>query len=137
LFWVCWSVFNKMKLKIMSKICGWIIVALVVLGIFVYFFSNSNSKVVDPNIITITEGTQGFKDNIRIGVANIQNNSGVIYLASQADNMNKDVKTGDDFDFQNYHIQVIEVKENTKILPMGWGWTGGSNGSITLKITAK
>lgn len=125
-----------MKPKIVSKIFGWIIVVLVILGIFVYFFSNSNSKVVvDPSNITITEGTRGLKDNIRIGVANIQNGSGVIYLASQADNINKDVKAGDDFDFQNYHIQVIEVKENTKILPMGW--TGGSNGSITLKITAR
>lgn len=120
----------------MSKIFGWIIVVLITLGIFVYFFSNSNSKVaVDPNIITIMEGTQGFKDNIRIGVANIQNGSGIIYLASQADNINKDVKTGDDFNFQNYHIQVTEVKKNTNILPMGWA--GGSNGSITLKITAK
>jgi hypothetical protein len=125
-----------MKLKIVSKIFGWIIVILVILGIFVYFFSSSNSKiVVDPNIITITEGTQGFKDNIRIGVANIQNGSGVIYLTSQADNINKDVKTGDNFDFQNYHIQVIDVKKNTKILPVSW--TGGSNGSITLKITEK
>ena len=125
-----------MKSKIMSKIFAWIIVALVILGIFVYFFSNSNPvDVVDPNIITITEGTQGFKDNIRIGVANIQNGSGVIYLASQADDINKDVKTGDNFDFQNYHIQVMDVKKNTKILPVGW--TGGSNGSITLKITAK
>lgn len=125
-----------MKLKIVSKIYCWIIVVLVVMGIFAYFFSNSNSKVVvDPNIITIMEGTQGFKDNIRIGVANIQNDSGVIYLASQANNINKDVKTGDNFDFQNYHIQVIEVKENTKILPAGF--TGGSNGSITLKIIEK
>jgi len=125
-----------MKPKIVSKIFGLIIVALVILGIFVYFFSNSNSEVVvDPNIITITEGTQGFKDNIRIGVANIQNGSGTIYLASQADNINKDVKIGDDFDFQNYHIQVIDVQKNTKILPVGWA--GGSNGSITLKITAK
>lgn len=125
-----------MKPKIVSKIFGWIIVALVILGIFIYFFSGSNSKVaVDPSIITITEGTQGFKDNIRIGVANIQNSSGVIYLTSQADNINKDVKTGDDFDFHNYHIQVIGVKKNTKILPIGW--TGGSNGSITFKITTK
>ena len=45
-----------MKPKIVSKTFGWIIVVLVILGIFVYFFSNSNSKVVvDPNIITITE----------------------------------------------------------------------------------
>lgn len=125
-----------MKPKIVSKTFGWIIVVLVILGIFVYFFSNSNSRVVvDPNIITITEGTVGFKDNIRIGVANIQNGSGVIYLASQADNLNKDVNTGDNFDFQNYHIQVIEVKENTKILPAGY--TGGTNGSVTLKITEK
>ena len=125
-----------MKSKIMSKIFVWIIVVLVILGTSVYFFSNSNSKVVvGPNIITITEGTQGFKDNIRIGVANIQNGSGVVYLASQADNINKDVKNGDNFDFQNYYIQVIDVKKNTKILPVGW--TGGSNGSITLKITAK
>ncbi|KKR66989.1 MAG: hypothetical protein UU09_C0042G0002 [Microgenomates group bacterium GW2011_GWA2_40_6] len=125
-----------MKPKIESKIIGWIILVLVILGIFVYFFSNSNSKVVvDPNIITIREGTQGFKDNIRIGVANIQKGFGVIYLAPQADNINKDVNTGDNFDFQNYHIQVIEVKENTKILPAGS--TGGSNGSVTLKITEK
>jgi hypothetical protein len=125
-----------MKPKIVSKIFGWIIVALIILGIFVYFFSNSNSRdIVGPNVITITEGTQGSKDNIKIGVANIQNGSGVIYLASQADNINKDVKTGDDFDFQNYRIQVIEVKENTNILPMGW--TGGSNGSITFEIIAK
>ncbi len=125
-----------MKPKIESKIIGWIILVLVILGIFVYFFSNSNSKVVvDPNIITIREGTQGFKDNIRIGVANIQKGFGVIYLATQADNINKDVNTGDNFDFQNYHIQVIEVKENTKILPAGS--TGGSNGSVTLKITEK
>jgi len=125
-----------MKFKIVSKIFGWIIVVLVVLGISIYFFSSSTSKVVvDPNIITITEGTQGFKDNIRIGVANIQNGSGVIYLASEADNINKDVKTGDNFDFQNYHVQVIEVKESTKILPAGY--TGGSNGLITLKITKK
>jgi len=125
-----------MKPKIVSKTFGWIILVLIILGIFVYFFSNSNSKVVvDPNIITITEGTQGFKDNIRIGVANIQNGSGVIYLASQTDNINKDVKTGDTFDFQNYHIQVIEVKENTRILPAGS--TGGSNGSVTLEITEK
>ena len=125
-----------MKPKTVSKIFGWTIVVFVILGIFVYFFSNSNSKVVvDPNIITIMEGTQGFKDNIRIGVANIQNGSGVIYLASQADNINKDVNTGDNFDFQNYHIQVIEVKENTKILPAGS--TGSSNGSVTLKITEK
>jgi len=124
-----------MKAKIVSKISGWIIVILVILGIFVYFFSNLNPKVVDPNIITITEGTQGFKDNIRIGVANIQNGLGVIYLASQANSINKDINTGDNFDFQNYHIQVIEVKENTKILPAGL--TGGSNGSVTLKITEK
>jgi hypothetical protein len=123
-----------MKPKIVSKTFGWIIVVLVILGIFVYFFSNSNSKVVvDPNIITVTEGTQGFKDGIRIGVANIQNGSGVIYLSSQTDNINKNVNTGDSFDFQNYHIQIIEVKENTRILPAGS--TGGSNGSITLKIT--
>ena len=50
-------------------------------------------------------------------------------------NTSKDVKSGDNFDFQNYHIQIIEVKENTKILPEGW--TGGSNGSVTLKITGK
>jgi hypothetical protein len=125
-----------MKFKIITSKFGWVVVALVILGIFVYFFSNSNSKVAtDPDIITITEGTQGFKDNIRIGVANIQNGSGVIDLASQTDNINKDVKIGDNFDFQNYYIQVIAVKKNTKILPVGW--TGGSNGSITLKITAK
>jgi hypothetical protein len=125
-----------MKRKIVSKKFGWVTVVLVILGIFVYFFSNSNSKaVVDPNIITITEGTQGFKDNIRIGVANIRNGSGVIYLTSQAENINKNVKNGDSFDFQNYHIQVIGVKENTKILPAGS--TGGSNGSVTLKITKK
>jgi hypothetical protein len=125
-----------MKPKIVSKIFGQTIIVLVVFGISIYFFSSSNSRVViDPNIITVTEGTQGFKDNIRIGVANIKNGSGIIYLASQSNNINKDVKTGDDFDFHNYHIQVIEVKENTKILPMSW--TGGSNGSINLKITAK
>lgn len=125
-----------MKPKIVSKIFVWIIVILVVLGIFVYFYSNSNYKVVvDPNIITITEGTQGFKDNIRIGVANIHNDSGIIYLTSQAENINKSVKTGNNFNFQNYYIQVIEIKENTKILPDGF--TGGSNGSITLKITGK
>jgi hypothetical protein len=125
-----------MKTKIVSKILGWIIIVFVILGIFIYFFSNSNSKdIVDPNIITITEGTQGFKDNIRIGVASIRNDSGVIYLASQTDNINKDVKIGDDFDFQNYHIQVIKIKKNTKIFPEGW--TGGSNGSIILKITEK
>jgi hypothetical protein len=119
-----------------NKIFGWISVVLIILGIFVYFFSHSNSKVVvDPNIITITEGTQGFKNNIRIGVANIQNGSGVLYLTSQADTIHKDVKTGEDFDFQIYHIRVIEVKENTNILPAGS--TGGSNGSITLKITEK
>lgn len=125
-----------MKPKIVSKIFGLIIVALVILGTSIYFFYNSNFKVVvDPNIIIITEGTQGFRDNVRISVANIQNGSGVIYLASQADNINKDVKAGDDFDFQNYYIQVIEVKKNTKIIPVGW--TGGSNGSITLKIIAR
>jgi len=125
-----------MKLKIVSKIFGWIIVVLVISGIFVYFFPNSKSKiVVDPNIITITEGAQGFKDNIRIGVVSIQNGSSVIYLASQADNINKDVKAGDNFDFRGYYVQVIEIKENTKILPIGL--TGGSNGSITLRITKK
>jgi hypothetical protein len=125
-----------MKPKIVNKTFGLIILVLVILGIFFYFYSNSNSKVtVDPNVITITEGTQGFKGNIRIGVANIQNGSGVIYLTSQAGNINKDVKTGDTFDFQDYYIQVIGVKENTKILPAGS--TGGSNGSVTLKITKK
>lgn len=120
----------------MSKILGWIIVVLVILGTSVYFFSSSNSKVVvDHNTITITEGTQGFKDNIRIGVANIQNSSGFIYLTSQVSNLNKEVKIGDNFDFQDYNIQVIEVKENSRILPAGI--TGGSNGSITLKITEK
>lgn len=125
-----------MKSKIVSKIFGWIIVVLIILGISIYFFSNSNYKVViDPNIITITEGTQGFKDNIRIGVANIQNGSGILYISSKTDTVSKDVKTEDSFDFQDYHIQVIEVKKNTKILPISW--TGGSNGLITLKITRK
>jgi len=125
-----------MKTKILSKIFGWTIIVLVVIGVFIYFFSNSTPKVViDSNLITITEGTQGFKDNIRIGVANIQNGSGIIYLTSQTDNISKNIKTGDDFNFQNYHIQVIEVKENTKILPAGF--TGGSNGSVTLKIIEK
>ena len=125
-----------MKSKIITSKLGLIGIVLIILGISIYFSLSSNFEdVVDPNIITITEGTQGFKDNIRIGVANIQNGSGIIYLSFQADNINKDVKTGDDFDFQNYHIQVIDIKKNTKILPVGW--TGGSNGSITLKITAK
>lgn len=125
-----------LKPKVVSKLFGWIIGALVILGIFVYFFPNSNPKVAaDPNVITITEGTQGLKDNIRIGVASIQNGSGIIYLASQADNINREIKTGDNFDFQNYHIQVMDVKKNTKILPVGL--TGGSNGSVTLKITAE
>ena len=88
---------------------------------------------MEPNIITITEGTQGFKYGIRIGVGNIQNGSGVVYLVSQDDSLNKEVKSGDNFSFQNYHILVIEVKENTRILPVGS--TGGSDGSITLEIT--
>ena len=125
-----------MKLKTISPILGWIIIILVILGISIYFFSSSNSGVVvDPNIITVIEGTQGFKNNFRIGVANIQNGSGIVYISSKTDTTSKDVKTGDNFDFQNYNIQVIEVKENTKILPVGW--TGGSNGSITLEITEK
>ena len=125
-----------MKLKTISQILGWIIIVLVILGISIYFFSSSNSGVVvDPNIITVIEGTQGFKNNFRIGVANIQNGSGIVYISSKTDTTSKDVKTGDNFDFQNYNIQVIEVKENTKILPVGW--TGGSNGSITLEITEK
>ncbi len=125
-----------MKSKIITPTLGWIVLCLAILGIFAYFFLGFNSRIVyDPNIITVTEGTQGFKNNLKIGVANIQNGSGVVYLSFKNDNTNKDVKTGDSFDFQNYHIQVIGVKENTKILPMGS--TGGSNGSITLEITEK
>lgn len=115
---------------------GRIIIFLVILGIFAYFIFALNSGIVySPNTITVTEGTQGFKNNLTIGVANIQNGSGTIYISSKTDNTGKDIKTGDIFYFQNYHIQVIEVKENTKILPAGW--TGGSNGSITLEITEK
>lgn len=124
-----------MKSKILKK-SGWIVAVLAVLIIFVYFFYNSSSVVTtDPNIITVTEGTQGFKDNIRIGVANIQNGSGVVYLTSQTENTSRDVKTGDNFDFLSYNIQVIEVKDNNKALPPGF--TGGSNGSIILKIINK
>lgn len=125
-----------MKSKIITPRLGWIIIVLIILGTFAYFAFNSNSTIVDgPNIITVIEGTQGFKNNLRIGVANIANGSGVVYLSFKNDNTNKDVKTGDNFDFQSYHIQVIGVKENTRILPVGS--TGGSNGSITLQITEK
>jgi len=126
-----------MKSKIITQKLGWIVVVLIILGISVYFFSNYNSGVVvdGPNIITVTEGTQGFKNNLKIGVANIQNGSGIVYLSSKTGNVSENVKTGDNFDFQNYNIQILEVKENTRILPVGS--TGGSNGSITLKITEK
>jgi hypothetical protein len=125
-----------MKSKIITPRLGWIIIVLIILGTFAYFAFNSNSTIVDgPNIITVTEGTQGFKNNLRIGVANIANGSGVVYLSFKNDNTSKEVRTGDSFDFQNYHIQVLGVKENTGILPVGS--TGGSNGSITLKITEK
>ncbi len=111
-------------------------IVLILLGVRAYLVFRSDSGIVSgPDIITVTEGTQGFKDNLTIGVANIWNGSGVVYISSKTDNVSKDVKTGDSFDFQSYHIQVLRVKENTKILPVGW--TGGSNGSITLKITEK
>ncbi|MFH1200759.1 MAG: hypothetical protein V1484_00290 [bacterium] len=125
-----------MKSKIITPKLGWIIVVLVILGIFAYLVFSSNYGIVyGPNIIIVTEGTQGFKNNLKVGVANIQNGSGIVYLSSKTDNTSKDVKTGDNFDFQNYHIQVFRVKENTRILPVGW--TGGNNGFITFKITEK
>lgn len=111
-------------------------IALAILGIFAYLiFSSDFGIVYGPDIITVTEGTQGFKNNLRISVANIQNGSSVVYISSEIDTTSKDVKIGDNFDFQNYHIQILRVKENTRILPVGW--TGGSNGSVTLKITEK
>jgi hypothetical protein len=125
-----------MKLKATNHILGWVVVVSIILGIFIYFFSSSNSEVTfDPNVITVIEGTRGFKNNLNIGVANIQNDSGIVHISSETDIVSQEVKTGDDFDFQNYHIQIIKVKENTKILPIGW--TGGSNGSIVLEITEK
>lgn len=112
-------------------------IVLVILGVFAYlvFFSSDSGIVYGPNIVTVTEGTQGFKNNLTIGVANIKNGSGVIYISSNTGNISKDVKTGDNFDFQNYNIRILKVKENTRILPVGW--TGGSNGSIALKIAEK
>jgi hypothetical protein len=111
-------------------------IVLVILAICAYFVFSSNPVIVyGPDTITVTEGTQGFKNNLSIGVANIQNGSGVVYISSKTTHASKNVKTGDNFDFQTYHIQVLGVKENTKILPVGW--TGGSNGSVTLKITGK
>lgn len=125
-----------MKSKITIPILGGGIIILVILVIFAYFVFSSDSGIVSgPDIITVSEGTQGFKSNLSIGVANIQNGSGVVYISSKTDNASKDVKTGDNFDFQNYHIQILGIKENTRILPVGW--TGGSNGSITLEITDK
>ncbi len=112
-------------------------VVLVILGIFSYFVFNLNSGIISgPDIVTITEGTQSFKNNLSIGVVNVGNGSGIVYISSKTGTTtSKNVKLGDNFDFQNYHIQVLTVKKNTKILPVGW--TGGSNGSITLKITEK
>lgn len=125
-----------MESNIITRKLGWMIIILVVLGASIYFFSRSNSTIVDdPNSITVIEGTQGFKNNLKIGIANIQNGSGIVHISSQTDNASENVKTGDNFDFKDYHIQVIQVKENTKILPVGF--TGGSNGSITLRITKK
>lgn len=111
-------------------------IVLILLGVSAYLIFRSDSGIISgPDIITVTEGTQGFKNNLNIGVGNIQNGSGIVFISSKTGNTSKDVKTGDNFDFQNYHIQVLGVKENTRILPMGW--TGGSNGYITLSITEK
>ena len=107
-----------MKPRIVSKTFGWVIVVLIIMGIFVYFFSNSNSKViVDPNIITITEGTQGFKDSIRISVANIRNGSGVIYLTSQAKNINKNVNTGIVLIFRIITFRLLRLRKTLKFCP--------------------
>lgn len=111
-------------------------IVLVTLGVFTYLILSSNSGIISgPDIITVTEGTQGFKNNFSIGVSNIQNGSGVVSVFEDALTINKDIKTGDNFDFQNYNFQILKVKENTKLLPVGW--TGGSNGYVTLKITEK
>ncbi len=114
-------------------------IVIVILGIYAYLvFSSWSPKsgvLYEPNTIAITEGTQGLKNNLSIGVMSIQDGSGVISIHSKTNSTTKNVKIGDNFDFQNYHIQILDIKKNTKILPMGW--TGGSNGFITLRITEK
>ncbi len=116
----------------------WILgIVVLILGFFVCFFGTDFRVITGPDIITVKEGTQSFATDIVVGVANISNGSGAVFLSLKADKntpaIHREVKKGDRFDFQDYLIEILQIKGNSRLFAP----PGGSNGSITLKIIKK
>ena len=111
-----------------------LIVLVTIVGL-VYIIMSKSKNIdysSDPDTVVVQEGTQASHEGLKIGVGNIQGNSGDVFLLSKNDNkMTKRITTGDKFEFENYNIQILNIKGNTRLMPA----SGGSNGFIVLKIT--
>lgn len=127
----------KNSLKIIIGISVAIILILIaVFLIWQNFYYNSPSPDIDsndPNLITISTGTQGRFENLSVGLGDIQNNTANLYFNSDGTDVSsmKKVIASDKFEVNGYNVEVeaVEKAYNPSVLP------GSSQGKVKLIIT--
>lgn len=113
-----------------------LIVCLLIFGtlmIWNYEYTKSiDSDVNNPNILTISAGTQGRFENLDIGLSSLQSNSAYLYLHQDVTNesTSRKVVAGDEFEILGYKILVKSIKASFNFSTL----VGASHGSIKLLV---
>jgi hypothetical protein len=127
----------KNSIKIIIGISAVIVLSFIA-AFFIWqnFYHNSPSPDIDlnnPNLITISMGTQGHFENLLVGLGDIQNNTANLYFNSDGTNDfdMKKVVAGDKFEMKGYSVEVktVEKAYNPSIL------LGASHGNVKLIIS--
>lgn len=112
-------------------------VGILVLGALI-IWGAKNTDTADPdannpNILTISTGTQGRFEDLSIGLGNIQNNSANIYIHQNGNggSTSKKVVVGDQLEIYGYKIEVKSISNSWNPSRL----IGASHGSIKLLVT--
>lgn len=124
----------KKKNKKSKRLVLFISVALIIIVIFVgwILWSQKSPSPNPPNVKTLSQGTQMRYNEISIALANVDKNSGWIYIHKngEVESIKKQVFAGDKVEAYGYTIEIKSVKSvansSTK--------SGASNGYITFVI---
>jgi len=129
---------SKVSTKRSRGRCVLPIIVFILIAIALIIWGAGGANPVDPdannpNILTISAGTQGHFDNLYIGLGNIQKNSASLHFRQDSadESMNKEVATGDELDIYGYKINVKSIKASWNPSAL----VGASHGSVKLLIT--
>lgn len=126
---------NLKKTKSRKYILGIILIILLGFIVLVWWAERQNPAIDDPNLHTLSTGTQLKFENLFIGLGGIQGNSAILVFHPDQtnDETRKTVSKGDKFEVYGYTIEVKAVEKAFSPSAL----IGASHGDVKFLINKK